>query len=127
MADYYPLLAREVSRLGNNTPEAREELYERARRALTDLAASSELERERRSLELAILQIECDASASQSTGSRTPETGELKRQSGSIHPMHAFLAACITAVVLAILGYYALSLIQQPVSEAFSTQAVRLN
>ena len=40
--------------------------------------------------------------------------------------MRAFLAACVTAVVLAIVGYYALSAIQEPVQEAFSTSAVRI-
>jgi hypothetical protein len=41
--------------------------------------------------------------------------------------MRAFFIACVVAIVLAIAGYYALSAIQQPVSEAFSTSAVRLN
>jgi hypothetical protein len=40
--------------------------------------------------------------------------------------MRAFLAACVTALVLAIAGYYALGAIQEPVSEAFSTSAVRI-
>jgi hypothetical protein len=41
--------------------------------------------------------------------------------------MRAFLAACAVAIVLAIAGYYGLRAIQEPVSEAFSTSAVRLN
>lgn len=41
--------------------------------------------------------------------------------------MRAFLGACIIAAVLAIVGYYGLRAIQEPVSEAFSTSAVRLN
>jgi hypothetical protein len=41
--------------------------------------------------------------------------------------MRAFLSACVIAVVLAIAGYYGLRAIQEPVSEAFSTSAVRLN
>jgi hypothetical protein len=41
--------------------------------------------------------------------------------------MRAFLSACLIAIVLAIAGYYALSTVQEPVSEAFSTNAVRLN
>ena len=119
MADYYPLISRALSGLENNTPEARQKLYEQARRILNDQLVSSELERarERRSLELAILQIEYNASASQSARSRA--VGK--------HPMRPFLAACIIAAVLAIGGYYGLSLIQEPVSEAFSTDAVRLN
>jgi hypothetical protein len=41
--------------------------------------------------------------------------------------MRAFLSACLIAFVLAIAGYYGLRAIQEPVSEAFSTNAVRLN
>jgi len=41
--------------------------------------------------------------------------------------MRAFLAACVVAVVLAIVAYYGLRSIQEPVAEAFSTSAVRLN
>jgi hypothetical protein len=41
--------------------------------------------------------------------------------------MRAFLSACVIAVALAIAGYYGLRAIQEPVSEAFSTSAVRLN
>ena len=41
--------------------------------------------------------------------------------------MRAFLSACVIAVVLAIAGYYGLRAIQEPVSEAFTTSAVRLN
>jgi hypothetical protein len=41
--------------------------------------------------------------------------------------MRAFLAACVIAVVLAVAGYYGLRSIQEPVSEAFSTNAVRLS
>jgi hypothetical protein len=84
-----------------------------------DQLVSSELEpaRERRSLEMAILQIENNAPANQLPRNRAARK----------HPMHAFLAACIIAAVLAIAGYYGLSLIQEPVSKAFSTDAVRLD
>jgi hypothetical protein len=41
--------------------------------------------------------------------------------------MRAFIVACLIAVILAIAGYYYLSSIQIPVSEAFSSDAVRLN
>jgi hypothetical protein len=41
--------------------------------------------------------------------------------------MRAFFIACVIALILAIGGYYALSAIQEPVAEAFSTSAVRLN
>lgn len=41
--------------------------------------------------------------------------------------MFAFVVGCIVAALLAAAGYYVLSLVQEPVSEAFSTSAVRLN
>jgi hypothetical protein len=41
--------------------------------------------------------------------------------------MRAFIVACVVAVVLAVAGYYYLSSIQEPVSKAFSTDAVRLD
>jgi Na+-driven multidrug efflux pump len=41
--------------------------------------------------------------------------------------MRAFFIACVVALILAIGGYYALSAIQEPVAEAFSSSAVRLN
>jgi hypothetical protein len=41
--------------------------------------------------------------------------------------MRVYLVACAVALVLAIAGYYSLRAIQEPVSEAFSTSAVRLN
>jgi hypothetical protein len=40
--------------------------------------------------------------------------------------MRGFLAACVTAIVLAIVGYYGLAAIQEPVSEAFTTSAARI-
>ena len=43
------------------------------------------------------------------------------------HAMRAFFIACVIALILAIGGYYALSAIQEPVAEAFSTSAVRLS
>ena len=41
--------------------------------------------------------------------------------------VRAFIVACLIAVVLAVAGYYVLSSIQQPVSQAFSSNAVRLD
>ena len=38
-----------------------------------------------------------------------------------------FILACVAAAALAVAGFYWLSSIQEPVSEAFSTSAVRLN
>jgi hypothetical protein len=40
--------------------------------------------------------------------------------------MRAFIAACIAAAVIAVIGVFALNAIQEPVSVAFSTNAVRI-
>jgi hypothetical protein len=40
--------------------------------------------------------------------------------------MRAFLAAVIAAVVIAVAGYFVLAKFQEPVSEAYATQGVRL-
>jgi len=40
--------------------------------------------------------------------------------------MKSFIAACVVAIVLAIIGDVALNSLQQPADAAFSTQAVRL-
>ena len=40
--------------------------------------------------------------------------------------MKSFLSACIVAIVIALIGGFALNLIQEPVDKAFSTSGVRL-
>jgi hypothetical protein len=40
--------------------------------------------------------------------------------------MRVFIAACITAGVLAVIGAIALSKVQEPAQVAFSTEGVRL-
>ena len=40
--------------------------------------------------------------------------------------MRSFIAACIAAVVVAVIGAITLSFVQEPVAIAFSTQAVWL-
>jgi hypothetical protein len=40
--------------------------------------------------------------------------------------MKSFIIACVAAVVIAIIGGFALNSIQEPVDRAFSTSAVRL-
>src|SRR5262245_37533324 len=65
-ADYYPILARAVSRLPTNNAEARQELYERARTILlTQLGRKKIAELgavgERVILETAILKVEAEA------------------------------------------------------------------
>ncbi len=40
--------------------------------------------------------------------------------------MKAFIIACVTAVVIAVIGVAVLNSIQEPVDQAFTTGAVRL-
>jgi hypothetical protein len=40
--------------------------------------------------------------------------------------MRSFIAACITAIVLAVIGAIVLDHVQEPVSVAFATGSVRL-
>jgi len=70
MADYYPLLAKAVAKLIDATPEARQEIYERARKALSsqlrDLdppVPEEAIAREAQALEVAVAQVEMDAAA----------------------------------------------------------------
>jgi hypothetical protein len=68
MHNYYPLVARAVSRLETNAPVARDVLFEKLRVILIDqlrirqpLASSSEIMRERAALEVAIRKVESEA------------------------------------------------------------------
>ncbi len=70
MADYYPLLARAISGLPENTGEARRTVYERARSALLAQLRGAdpplpdeEVTRERLALEEAVRRIETEYSA----------------------------------------------------------------
>src|SRR5215469_16614039 len=67
MADYYSLIVRAVSRLPNNTDEARRAIYERARTALQESLCTldppiseAELENAQSALEAAIRRVEQD-------------------------------------------------------------------
>jgi hypothetical protein len=40
--------------------------------------------------------------------------------------MKTFIIACVAAIVIAVIGVYVLDGVQKPVSQAFSTQYVRL-
>ena len=40
--------------------------------------------------------------------------------------MRSFITACVAAVLVAVIGAIGLSAVQEPVSVAFSTEAVRL-
>jgi hypothetical protein len=68
MADYYPLIARAVANLPQNTDAARRALYERARRALSaqlgrqsPTLSAADVNRERQSLDEAIRKVEMEA------------------------------------------------------------------
>ncbi len=70
MADYYPLIARAVAKLPENTAAARRELYDRARNALvkqlrgqTPTLSKSQVSQEQESLEQAIRKVETEAGA----------------------------------------------------------------
>jgi hypothetical protein len=40
--------------------------------------------------------------------------------------MRSFIAACIAAIAIAVVGYYVLDMAQKPSSVVFSTEGVRL-
>ncbi len=80
MADYYPLLARAISGLEQNTGEARRALYERARAALVAQLNSvqpplpvSDVTRERLGLEEAIRRVEAEAAERARIEAQTPQ------------------------------------------------------
>jgi len=67
MADYHPLIARAVQGLADASPDARRSVYDRARAALMEQLrsldpplSSEEIERERLSLDGAIMRVEAD-------------------------------------------------------------------
>jgi hypothetical protein len=59
------------------------------------------------------------------SGYRFSEKIMLQQSSGGII-MRAFLAALVAAAVIAVVGGVVLAKFQEPVSEAYSTQGVRL-
>jgi hypothetical protein len=68
MADYYPVLARAVSRLSENNARTRHELYERARGIVLEELRKRDPEKlapEQAALEAAVLRLEAEASAQQ--------------------------------------------------------------
>jgi hypothetical protein len=77
MADYYPLLAKAVAGLKEATPDARQAIYERARKALSAQLRNLDppipeeaIEREAQALEIAVAQLETEVAAH-----ATPEIG----------------------------------------------------
>jgi hypothetical protein len=68
MADYYPVLARAVSRLSENNARTRHELYERARGIVLEELRKRDPEKlapEQAALEAAVLRLEAEAAAQQ--------------------------------------------------------------
>jgi hypothetical protein len=68
MADYYPVLARAVSRLSKNNARTRHELYERARGIVLEELRKRDPEKlapEQAALEAAVLRLEAEAAAQQ--------------------------------------------------------------
>lgn len=87
MADYYPLIARAVAGLDNNTGENRRALYERARSALVNQLRGvdppldeADITRERLALEEAIRQLEAEASKKPKKDEAAPGAGSLRDQ-----------------------------------------------
>jgi hypothetical protein len=99
MADYYPLIAKAVSGLDNNTGEIRRVLYDRARTALVGQLRGvdpplneSDITRERLALEEAIRKVETEASK------RRPEADEAEsRPSLSDEGLRGFRAVVAEA------------------------------
>ena len=74
MADYYPVLARAVSRLATNTDQARQELYEHARSVLNKYLNGSNPQKlkvdpinERIAFEMAVLKLEAKSLSTHET------------------------------------------------------------
>jgi len=123
-AEYYDELAQRATRFVDDASEGPQELYA----ALADKPVSLDLQpASEQSLEIVIHRIKQGASTGQSARDKVPGTTASRPQRGPIFSIGVFLAGCAVAGLLAIGCYYSLSLIQQPVSEAFSTDAVRLN
>lgn len=84
MADYYPVLARAVSKLVDNGAQARQELYKHARKIVVTellrqdlLKSAPEVMRERAALETAIRRVEAECLSSENR----PPKGQVPRRS----------------------------------------------
>jgi hypothetical protein len=84
MADYYPALARAVSRLPDNSTRARQELYEHARTILVEQLrrqdpqkSEQEIVRERAALETAIRKVEAQSPSTRPQRSNRPSPPRL--------------------------------------------------
>ena len=93
MADYYPILARAVSRLATNNAQARQELYEHARAILIAHLDGSDPKKpslesigELSAFETAVRRVEA---ISQSIGVRSPELPKsLKTRLDALRELH---------------------------------------
>jgi len=90
MHDYYPIIARAVSRLGRNTPEERRDLFERIRRILIEQlrireppATESDFRREHAALEHAIERVEAEAVTRCSSEKTSEAAAPVRLPSGS--------------------------------------------
>jgi hypothetical protein len=75
MADYYPVLARAVSRLPDNNGQARQEIYERARAIVLEELRKQDPKKiasEQAQLEAAIFRLESESSIHQTPPPRAP-------------------------------------------------------
>jgi hypothetical protein len=91
MVDYYTVMARAVAGLSNNTPDARQILYERARAALiatltgqTPPVIEVDIERERLALEKSIQKVEDETLSNQARELQTPDTPTPLRNSAEL-------------------------------------------
>jgi hypothetical protein len=107
MADYYPLIARAVEGLPEQTPDRRHAVYERARtaliaqlRSLNPPLSEAEIQQESRSLDEAITRVEADHAPptvgfdadafSTMLADEPPARGpEVQRGAGSVHGLRA--------------------------------------
>jgi hypothetical protein len=114
MADYYPLIARAVAGLPQNTDETRRALYDRARNALvaqlrgrTSMLNEAEIIRERRALDDAIRKVETQVNDKQHTAAsvfteRPGKTALVSRISLYEHRRALLIAIGLLATVLVI-------------------------
>ena len=103
MRDYYTLIARAVSALSDNTADTRNNLYERARTALTSSLirhnppiSEGDFEREHAALEAGITRVEQQASIGQTPMVETAETNQTGPQSPIEHERSALEAGIKT-------------------------------
>ncbi|GLI93196.1 hypothetical protein [Methylocystis echinoides] len=85
MADYYSLISRAISALPGQTPDARQGVYERARKALVNQlrsiqppVAEADIAAESRALEEAITRLEIELARANAQGARTKTAAPAK-------------------------------------------------